>query len=116
MFAHQPDEKKQKQMQKERMETDAYAMAYLLCDFNMDIERAKANPNNKTLRLKAKEAQKIYIVFDTTMRKRYKDDFDRFKDIIEDSKKNFKVCKDLNDFIEQNKKKREIEAAQKGKK
>ncbi len=94
---------------KERMEVDAFAMAYQFCEFSLDIENAKADPKSKRLLLKSKESQKQYIGIDTTMQQRYKNDFDKFKDLFDDGQKKFKVCADLQLLKDQRKKKQEAE-------
>ncbi len=90
-----PDDDKKTSINKERMEADALAMAYLFCEFSIDIENAKTKPKDKRLSLKSKESQKLYIRIDTTMQKRYASDFDKFKRLFVDGQKKFKVCADL---------------------
>lgn len=95
--------------EKERLDADVYATAYLYCDFNLSFKKALENTKDNRLMLEARDANKLFITFDTTMRHRYKEDFEKFMLLVEDSKKEFKVCKDLNELIAQSEKKKEME-------
>lgn len=95
--------------EKERLDADVSATAYINCEFNLSFKKALENPKDNRLMLEARDANKLFITFDTTMRHRYKDDFEKFMLLVEDSKKEFKVCKDLNELMAQSEKKKEME-------